>query len=498
MRFPMDPAGPINLGFTAIMSKSKREPTRRQVLTGMGAALGAAALGCGGTSPGAGEADAAGPDGLPDAAPPDVDPLAHCKAPSDLGPAELLAHIDTFVVLCMENRSFDHYLGALALHEGRADIKGLIGTESNPGSNGEPVPVHLLENFTPADPPHDWEACHAQWNSGANDGFVLAHAGASEADVMGYHVREQIPAIYALADQSAVCNHWYSSLLGPTWPNRFYLHGATSNGRQSNAPVTGFRSIFEVLTEAGISNTNFYHDVAWALGGYFKSSGLAGIETFFTQAATGTLPQVSIIDPHFFGAGANDDHPDHDVRLGQVLIGSIYNALVLSPQWERCMFIVTYDEHGGFHDHVAPPLTQDERVEFRQLGFRVPSLVAGPTVRRGCAIDTTFEHTSVIATLTRRFGLDNMNDRVAVTYDLSRCIDPELIDAPKPGIEIPPLDISLSALRQRPSSRAHSELAAVLDAHSFPRHLDRRDRAWDVTRQWLRHAEQVGAARVKE
>jgi phospholipase C len=475
---------------------SKRDLTRRQVLGGMGAALGAAALGCGGTAP-AGEPDT-GPDATPDAGTPDADPLARCKAPSPGRAEDLLAHIDTFVVLCMENRSFDHYLGALSLHEGRADVEGLTGAETNPGSNGEPVPVHLLENFTPDDPPHNWSACHAQWNNGANDGFVLAHSGASEAEAMGYHVREQVPVIYALADQSALCHHWYSSLLGPTWPNRFYLHGATSKGRQSNFSVTGFRSIFDVLDEARISNTNYYHDVAWATGGYFKLSGLAGIESFFTQAAAGTLPQVSIIDPHFFGVGANDDHPDHDVRLGQILMGSIYNALVLSPQWERCMFILTYDEHGGFYDHVPPPMTQDERVEFRQLGFRVPSLVAGPTVRRGCAIDTTFEHTSVIATLTRRFGLDNMNDRVAVTHDLSHCIDADLIGKPRPGIELPALEISLQALRRRPPSRAHSELAAVLDAHPIPRHLDRRDRAWDVTREWLRHAERVGAARIKE
>jgi phospholipase C len=124
--------------------------------------------------------------------------------------------------------------------------------------------------------------------------------------------------------------------------------------------------------------------------------------------------------------------------------------------------------------------------------------VAGPTVRRGCAIDTTFEHTSVIATLTRRFGLDNMNDRVAVTYDLSHCIDAELIGKPQPGIELPPLEISLQELRRRPPTRAHSELAAVLDAHPIPRHLDRRDRSWDVTREWLGHAERVGATRIKD
>src|SRR5262249_13189320 len=163
--------------------------------------------------------------------------------------------------------------------------------------------------------------------------------------------------------------------------NRFYLHGATSNGQKSNLPVLlGFTSIFQRLDAKGISNVNYFHDVAWAVGGYAKLGGNAPIEQFFERAMAGTLPQVCFIDPAFTGNGANDDHPAHDIRGGQALIASVVAALGKSPQWSKSLLVITYDEHGGFFDHVPPPTTVDTNAEFRQLGFRVPAIVIGPTV----------------------------------------------------------------------------------------------------------------------
>ena len=345
-------------------------PTRRDTLKGIGLAIGGAALGACGTDAAAtgdddgGDVDAASVDAPRIDAPVD----AEIDAPS----AEvLLGSVDTFVVLMMENRSFDHYFGALRLLEGRNDVDGLTGSEANPAPGGAMVGVHRLDNFTPADPPHGWDACHRQWNQGANDGFVKEHEGSSQADVMGFHVRTHLPQFYALADQATLCDRWFASVMGPTWPNRFYLHGATSKGNRSNLPAVGFRSIFDVLSEHGLTHKNYFHDVAWATGGYFKLTGNAPIEDFFDDAAAGQLPTFSIIDPQFFGNGANDDHPDHDIRLGQALIASVVNALGASPQWSRSMLVITYDEHGGFYDHVPPPTTSDEREEFRQLGFQI-------------------------------------------------------------------------------------------------------------------------------
>ncbi len=415
-----------------------------------------------------------------------------------MSPAELLAPISTIVVLCMENRSFDHYLGSLLLNEGRP-VDGLTGTESNPAPDGSLISPFELGSFTTADPPHSWDAAHAQWNRGMNDGFVAAHAGPDQRDVMGYHVRQHLPILYALADASAICDRWFCSVLGPTWPNRFYLHGATSRGVRKNVPVTRFTSVFELLSDAGISSRNYFHDVPWCSGAYFRFKGVAGIERFFEDAAAGLLPSFSVIDPQFFGAAANDDHPDHDVQLGQVLIASIYNALAKSPQWGQCLFVITYDEHGGFFDHVAPPTTTDEDGRFSQLGFRVPSIVAGPFVRRGCAVSTTLEHVSILRTLETRFGIPSLNARAAAASDLSCCIDPALLRDPQGPITLPEIAISLSQLRsRRERGISQPELWDVAERGLIPRHLDRRAEGPEIARRVLSHAERLGAARLRD
>lgn len=460
--------------------------------------LGAAALAACGSSPG--EAGADGAVDPVDAGTPDTPPLIDaasevtCASESALTPAELLAEIDTLVVLCMENRSFDHYFGALRLVEGRTDVAGLIGTETNPDPDGGSVGVHLLENFTPADPPHSWAECHRQWNQGANDGFVLEHAGSSQSDVMGYHVREQIPVLYALADQGALCDQWYASVLGPTWPNRYYLHGATSKGQKSNLPALGFTSIFDRLDDAGVSHANYYHDLAWASGGYAKLTGLRQIERFFDDAAGGNLPQFSLIDPQFVGGGANDDHPSHDIRLGQALIGSIAAALAQSPQWNRTLFVITYDEHGGFYDHVAPPTTIDDYEDFRQLGFRVPSVVIGPHVRRGCAVSTVFEHASIAATLTARYGLEPLNARAAAAADLSSCIDERFLLDPQAPPAVPAIKLERDVWRRRREvPGTHAELIERIERLGLPPALDRRGDADGISARVLARAERLGA-----
>jgi len=483
---------------------------RRQVLAGLGAAISTAAIGCGdagtasvdvtpggqGGSGGAGGSNAggagnAGGEGGGAGQTGDL-----CQGTTNLSADELLAPIDTFVILCMENRSFDHYLGSLRLKEGR-DLIGLAGDEKNPAPDGTFVNVFQLEDFTPADPPHGWDAAHNQHNGGKNDGFVLEHAGSSQADVMGYHVREQIPITYALADAHAVCDHWFASVMGPTWPNRYYLHGATSKGQKSNLPVLSFKSIFDLLDDAGVSHRIYYHDIAWCSGAYFKTSGLSPIEQFFTDAEKGALPNVVFIDPQFFGQGANDDHPDHDVRLGQALIASVYAALGKSPQWGRCMFILTYDEHGGFFDHVPPPTTEDDDAEFRQMGFRVPSIVGGPFAKSGCTITTEFEHVSILRTLARRFGLPSLNPRMTAANDLSSCIQPAYFVAPRPATTLPVVPIPLKQIENRPvSTDTHPEMREVLDRGWVPSHLDRRNAGLEITKRVLDAGERLGVVRI--
>src|SRR5262249_42575440 len=148
-----------------------------------------------------------------------------CTDSGGLTPEELLAPVKTIVILCMENRSFDHYFGSLSLLEGKM-VDGLTGTEQNPDPNGMPIGIFKLDDPTVRGRPHGWDEAHAQWNMGQNDGFVVQHAGPTQDEVMGYHVREQLPSSYGLADNFTLCDRWFASVMGPTWPNRFYLHGA--------------------------------------------------------------------------------------------------------------------------------------------------------------------------------------------------------------------------------------------------------------------------------
>ena len=452
------------------MSRSGRRLSRREFLKDTG--VGLAALGLSGRAP------------------------ASARQLSLPLPAE--SGIDHVIVAMMENRSFDHFFGSLSLAEGKP-VNGLTGLETNPDPTGALISPFVLDDFTPEDPPHGWDAVHRQWNEGAMDGFVTEHAGASQNQVMGFHLRGQLPAIYGLADQFALCDAWHCSVMGPTWPNRYYLHGATSNGLTSNVPALGFKNVFDVLTAAGVPSRTYFHDLAFQAG-YLNFNGLAPIEQYFQDAQSGTVPAFTVIDPKFQGNDANDDHPDHDVQLGQALIASIYAALAASPQWGRMLFVVTYDEHGGFFDHVPPPECADERADFRRLGVRVPGVVAGPMVRAGSVVSTTFDHSSIIATLTTRYGLEPMTARSAAANDLSSCIDPALIAQPRSAPRLAPVTISLGKLRAKLAQpiqrRLQPELQALADHGEMPRHLDRRAEGPDVTRRVLEAGQRLGALRL--
>ena len=158
--------------------------------------------------------------------------------------------------------------------------------------------------------------------------------------------------------------------------------------------------------------------------------------------------------------------------------------------------MVTYDEHGGFYDHVAPPrIASDERANFQQLGFRVPTIVAGPKVRAGAAVSVTFDHVSIVSTLTRRFGLPPLNQRVRATADLSLCLDPSTSRA-RQAPQLDAVEVSLSALHDRIDHPGHHvEIAAAADLLGS-RQLDRRSESLDITNRVLRYGERLGAVRL--
>jgi len=366
--------------------------------------------------------------------------------------------IDTFVFMMMENRTYDHYLGARALEGLPGD--GLVATMSNPDLMGVDVPIFAasgeVDTMCVADPPHGWNPSRTQFNDGANDGFVRAyqenHPGGTA--VMEYMTRDRLPVTWALADAYTVCDRWFASVLGPTLPNRMYWHAGTSNGATNNDDIVGgaykgVPSLYHRLDSAGVDWAYYYGDVPVLAVLDIPTEGRVKryLYDFIDDAAAGKLPPVVYIDPGF---ALNDDHPPHHPLLGQQLIASVYQTLATSPQWERCMLVVTYDEHGGFFDHVAPGKAPDDFAAqgFDQLGFRVPALVAGPYAKQAYVSSVEYNHTSAIKHLQNEFGLDRLTMRVDAANDLVDCIDLERLAAGEPAapIQLPAVEFDETML----------------------------------------------------
>jgi phospholipase C len=410
--------------------------------------------------------------------------LSACGGGDD-GPGE----IKTIVVLMMENRSYDHLLGARSLEGLPGD--GLTTSMTQLDRLGGTVNLWtppLTDAQCVIDPPHGWDASHVQFNAGAMDGFVTSHQNAHDSDTdiapMQYLTREHVPASWSLADNYVSCDRYFCSVMGPTWPNRMYWHSGSSNGIMSNdLPTNGFdwRSIYHSLADAGIEYAYYYGDVP-VIAVLENIEGHADriwrMEDFYSHAANGTLAPVVYIDPSF---SSNDDHPPHHPILGQQLIASIYTALATSPQWKHCMFVVTYDEHGGFYDHVAPPTVFDDFAGFEQLGFRVPTLVAGPYVKQGEVISTQLEHCSVLRHIDNMFGLESNFRRIAESNDLSDCIDQERLAA---GDWAEPAEIAAVEVDESQITDACSY--SERDKHPM---LELADLRPDIMRRWDRRGQ---------
>src|SRR6266545_876797 len=421
---------------------------------------------------------------------------------SDAGPP---GSITTLVVVMMENRSYDHYFGARALLEGLPG-DGLVKGMSNPDMAGSPIEIYRETDFCVADPPHGWDESRAQFNGGANDGFVRAYRDAhAEVKnippfVMGYFGREDLPFSWSIADQYASCDRWFSSVMGPTYPNRTYLHSGQSGGRMVNdsleeltAHPYDWPTIYHKLAEADVPWGYYYSDLPflflWGPNLPNPERNMLPLVTFFADAAAGTLPPLTMVDPAF-GKTGNDDHPPKHPILGQAFLASVYAALANSPQWNNTLLVVTYDEHGGLFDHVAPPLAADDRADqgFDQLGFRVPAMAAGPYVKRGGYVSSVVrDHTSILKHLGGMFGLSPMTARVAAAEDLSELIDQERLAAnnPAPPAEVPAIVVDPSTFEPEclgAAALAHepSDLEKLADAGFFPPELDRRSEARDL------------------
>jgi phospholipase C len=345
-------------------------------------------------------------------------------------------------------------------------------------------------------------------NGGANDGFVREHAARvgdeHDHEVMGFHVRPQLPLLYSLADEFVLCERWFSSVLGPTWPNRFYLHSAQSNGRKNNdlPPRGGFAwpTIYDRLSAAGIPWKSYYGDLPflWLWGRFQFAPNIVSIEEFYEDARAGQLPPVCHIEPSYT---VNDDHPPHDIQLGQAFLSSIIHAVGQGPQWSRALIVISYDEHGGFFDHVAPPTVVDERVDegFCQLGVRVPGLILSPYSRAGRVSSTLYEHSSVPAFIGWLFGLDPLTLRDANANFFLDELDADRVRRadPRPFPQLPVVDVD----PDMPPECAGFGIAGAQDIERFadaghiPRSYDLRRDQPRIQRQINRELVRMGAGR---
>jgi phospholipase C len=392
--------------------------------------------------------------------------------------------IEHIVVLMMENRSFDHYFGALNLApELRRDVNGLGDNdlsnapiaenpylEARPGEAGAvpwcmdtggirpraaaagrptpPSPATPAIRFDYPDPPHEHPECLIQWNGGRMDGFVRAYQlaqrrriapspgavallGVSPAEqitdlprrvaraVMGYYTGDTLPVYYDLADQFTICDNWYASFLGSTHPNRVYANA----GFCGKVLGTGAGAIFidkpkpvwdawEDAARARGFSWRWYLPESEMLSTFLLWLGFftkhqdrrRSFRRFMADCASGDLASVSIVEPPYSMA---DDHPRHDPKRGQRFVALVVKALLAGRKWANTALVITYDEHGGFFDHVPPPPREaaSAPAPFDVMGVRVPAIVVSPYARPRFVSHRPYDHRSLLKSIAERWDL---------------------------------------------------------------------------------------------
>jgi len=376
------------------------------------------------------------------------------------------------VVLMQENRSADHYLGQL-------NGQGQPAYEAEPNT-GNPDPLNptgppILPRHDPglcetSDLRHAWNGMHKEWDNGAMDGFTKTNAknGSNRPDkndpsgtrTMNFYDQRDLPFYYALYNKFATGDRYFASLLAGTHPNRLYLQAATSFGHVHNfrigdsgvdvLPPDGLpgKTIFKLLDDATPKVTWRLYASQVAAGLFFKyvrdhaAGHIFPISQYYADAKAGTLPQVAFVDPIFVDQPLsnppvieNDEHPPLNVQVGQHFVYKVTKSLLASPEWKSSALFFSYDEAGGFYDHVAPPAAvkpdniapifrpNDKPGDFDRLGFRVPMAVVSPFAKSHFVSHTVYDHTSILKFIETRFGLPNLTERDKAANDMTDLFD---------------------------------------------------------------------------
>jgi phospholipase C len=366
---------------------------------------------------------------------------------------DTLPRIEHIVVLMMENHSFDCYFGMLGRGDGYRLGRDGHPLNSCPGPDGKPVRAYHSPSTCQAHyhVGQDWDASHRSWDHGRNDGFVKATSG----DAMAYWTGADIPFYYSLARVFPLCDRYFASVMAQTYPNRRFLIAATALGQVSDPlpgptdPPPPNGTIFDRLNAHHISWKNYFVDLPTT--GLFPSvvednpGKVVPVADFFADAPAGTLPAFSLVDPE--GWQGSEENPQ-DIRTGEYYASRVVNAVLSSPAWPRTVLVYTYDEHGGYYDHVPPPrAVRPDSIPphvapndtygdlYCYYGFRVPAVVVSPWARRNYVSHLVHDHTSILRLVETKWNLSALTHRDANATNLLDCLD---LTAREPPFASPP------------------------------------------------------------
>ncbi len=409
--------------------------------------------------------------------------------------------IEHVVVLVLENQSFDRLVGLTTGVDG-VDPQAL---RSNPETlSGATIwqnPASKAAKYNPArmdfDPKHDYEDVIQQIQQGCAgfvNNFVGAYPKGNPLEIMAYYGADYLPALNTLAQQFVICDHWFCSVPGPTWPNRFFVNTGTSLGHVDMPSLAHFDpawhnynqpTVFERLSEADpkISWRIYFHDFSQTVllsRQLPYASNYRYMPSFYEdcQDAAG-FPQYAFIEPKYFWPGENDQHPDSDIRRGDALIASVYNALLGNKElWNSTLFVILYDEHGGFYDHVDPSeapyktkaippdahKTPPSNFGFDLFGPRIAAVMVSPWLDSG-VLHGIYDHTSLLKYLTKKWGLGVLGNRVAAANNFAD----ELVWRTSARSSVP-IKFALSDIPEDPKPAGLTEGQGALV--SFSRYLE--------------------------
>jgi phospholipase C len=366
---------------------------------------------------------------------------------------DTLPQIEHIVVLMMENHSFDTYFGMLGRGDGFQLGPDGVPANTCPDSAGRPVRAYhapdLCQNHGGVS--QSWNASHRAYDGGRNDGFVVA----SSTQAMSYFTAADLPYYHALARAFPVCDRYFSSAMAKTYPNRRFLMAGTALGQVDdpapalNDPPPPNGTIFDHLEAHGISWKNYFVDLpTTGLFPYQLTKFLGRIlpvADFFVDAALGTLPGFSLIDPE---ANQASEESPQDIALGATYAATVINAVLSGPAWAKTMLVFTYDEGGGYYDHVPPPpapapdsvpptihVPPDFPGGYDRYGFRVPAVIASPWAKPNYVSHVVHDHTSILKLVETKWNLPALTYRDANASNLLDSLD---LGAPAPPFLKPP------------------------------------------------------------